>query len=91
MNEPVMDPEGNTYEKCAIEEWIRLHGTSPLSRKQLTVEQLTPNRALINLLEGLEIATEDKGDEATFSPHPFQVFCKGLDVTVTLLSLQRRQ
>ncbi|KAL3944142.1 MAG: hypothetical protein SGBAC_001789 [Bacillariaceae sp.] len=44
--DPVIDHEGNTYEKSAILEWLSLHPTSPLTRNHMTENQLIPNRAL---------------------------------------------
>ncbi|CAJ1953504.1 unnamed protein product [Cylindrotheca closterium] len=44
--DPVIDHEGNTYEKTAILEWLAIHPTSPLTRKSLTEKQLIPNRAI---------------------------------------------
>lgn len=46
MRDPVTDKEGNTYERAAIEEWILRKGTSPLTRRVLSVTDLVPNRAL---------------------------------------------
>ena len=50
MTEPVIDPEGNTYEKSAILEWIALNNNSPITRRPLSVECLVPNRALMEAL-----------------------------------------
>mmetsp|Transcript_45865 Transcript_45865/g.111126 ORF Transcript_45865/g.111126 Transcript_45865/m.111126 type:complete len:202 (+) Transcript_45865:245-850(+) len=44
--DPVIDYEGNTYEKNAILEWLATHPTSPLTRNHLTENQLIPNRAI---------------------------------------------
>lgn len=30
MNDPVIDPDGNSYERSAIEDWLRQHSTSPI-------------------------------------------------------------
>jgi Mg-chelatase subunit ChlD len=46
MRDPVLDREGNTYEKAAIEEWLSRHRTSPLTREPMSVNDLVPNRAL---------------------------------------------
>ena len=46
MVEPVIDPEGNSYEKSAIEDWIRQSGTSPITRTTISLNDLRPNRAL---------------------------------------------
>lgn len=46
MIEPVTDPDGNNYEKDAIEGWIHQHSTSPITQKPLTINDLHPNLAL---------------------------------------------
>jgi len=51
MHHPVIDPEGNTFEKVAIEGWIQAHGQSPITRTVMTVAQLYPNRAIADLLD----------------------------------------
>ncbi len=51
MNEPVVDPEGHSYEHAAILEWISTHHTSPVTRTALSENQLAPNRALRGLIE----------------------------------------
>lgn len=30
LNDPVVDPEGNNYERSAIENWLKDHSTSPI-------------------------------------------------------------
>ena len=40
MIDPVIDPEGNSYEKEAIIEWLSRSQTSPVTRTRLTVDQL---------------------------------------------------
>lgn len=51
MNDPVMGPDGHTYELLAIEEWLRDHGVSPMTRVPMSVDQLVKNHALRNLIE----------------------------------------
>eukprot|EP00012_Vannella_robusta_P012505 CAMPEP_0206205688 /NCGR_PEP_ID=MMETSP0166-20121206/14400_1 /ASSEMBLY_ACC=CAM_ASM_000260 /TAXON_ID=95228 /ORGANISM="Vannella robusta, Strain DIVA3 518/3/11/1/6" /LENGTH=667 /DNA_ID=CAMNT_0053625817 /DNA_START=1 /DNA_END=2001 /DNA_ORIENTATION=+ len=46
MEDPVVDKEGNTYERRAIEEWLQLNSTSPITRSPLLIQDLAPNRAL---------------------------------------------
>lgn len=46
MIDPVIDREGNSYERAAIEEWVIRNKTSPITRNPLTFDDLTPNRAL---------------------------------------------
>lgn len=55
MVDPVIDPDGNTYERSAIENWIRAHGTSPLTRRPLQRDSLQPNRALAALLQRMSL------------------------------------
>lgn len=55
--DPVVDHEGNTYEKKAIEAWLEQNSTSPITRNPLTLDQLFPNRALKNLI------AESQGEE----------------------------
>ena len=47
MIEPVIDREGNTYEKSAILEWLKTTNISPITRNVISASQLVPNRALI--------------------------------------------
>jgi len=51
MYDPVIDPDGNTFERVVVENWIRLHGTSPTTRRKMTIEGLRPNRILQRILE----------------------------------------
>jgi len=51
MYDPVIDPDGNTFECIVIENWIRLHGTSATTRRNLKIEELRPNRILQRILE----------------------------------------
>ena len=46
-----MDPEGNSYERSAIEQWLRTNSTSPITRARLTASMLIPNRALKESIE----------------------------------------
>lgn len=51
MRDPVVDREGNSYEREAIMQWVSEHGTSPITRSQLTVHDLVTNRALRDAIE----------------------------------------
>jgi len=46
MIDPVMDPEGHSYERKAIMEWLKRNKTSPVTRSPLDSTTLSPNRAL---------------------------------------------
>ncbi|KAJ3085923.1 hypothetical protein HK102_013684, partial [Quaeritorhiza haematococci] len=55
MTDPVLlTVDGRTYERSAIEEWIRTHGTSPVTREPATVGDLVPNRAVRDVIESLK-------------------------------------
>lgn len=52
MVNPVLAPDGNTYEKAAIETWLENHNTSPMDNSTLmTKESLTANRALKDVID----------------------------------------
>lgn len=46
MKDPVMDEEGNTYEREAIERWLRVQSSSPITNGYLSADMLRPDRAL---------------------------------------------
>ena len=46
MTDPVITPYGTTYERSAIEEWLKTNNSCPLSKKELTKNKLIPNYAL---------------------------------------------
>lgn len=50
MVDPVLDTEGNSYERSAIRQWLRQSRTSPLSRQPLTERMLVPNVALKSVI-----------------------------------------
>ena len=51
MVDPVIDKEGNSFERREIETWLAAHGTSPITRTPMTIRDLTPNRALRDMIE----------------------------------------
>lgn len=59
MHIPVIDPQGYTYEKAAIESWILANGDSPVTRQTLAIADLRPNTAISDLLH----ARSTKKDE----------------------------
>jgi len=51
MLDPVLAADGMTYERTAIMEWFfKGHLTSPMTRRDLASDELTPNRALKTLI-----------------------------------------
>lgn len=59
MTDPVMDPEGNTFERSAIMEWLQMKNISPISRNPVRVDQLVPNRNLKALIQEFQSDTCD--------------------------------
>ena len=51
MRDAVVDSEGNSYDKYAIEEWLEKNATSPHTRAPLRKTQLTPNRVLRGMID----------------------------------------
>ena len=51
IHDPAIDPEGNTFERVAVENWVRANGDSPLTRTSMTLEDLYPNTAIKDLLD----------------------------------------
>ena len=47
----MVDPEGNTYERTAIESWLATNSTSPITRSFLAPSMLNPNRALRDAIQ----------------------------------------
>jgi hypothetical protein len=54
MIDPVIDALGNTYERSAIQRWLRDHNTSPLTGAVLPHKDLVPNHALWSTIENWE-------------------------------------
>eukprot|EP00945_MAST-04E_sp_MAST-4E-sp1_P006222 g6222.t1 len=51
MTDPVIDIEGNTYERKAIEEWLKINKASPITRSKMELGDLKPNRTLRSVIE----------------------------------------
>jgi hypothetical protein len=48
MKDPVVDPDGNAYEREAIERWLRVQSSSPITNGYLSVDMLRPSTDLKN-------------------------------------------
>ena len=44
MENPVLCPSGNYYEKTAIIDWLKKHDTEPLTREHLTIDMLVEDK-----------------------------------------------
>lgn len=53
MKDPVIGPDGFTYERKFIEEWLEKSNTSPVTRKVFDSKNLIPNLALKSTIENM--------------------------------------
>ena len=60
FRDPVVAQDGHTYERKAIEDWIRKNGTSPITDQKLSLEHLIPNHAIKKVIDQFENASRDK-------------------------------
>ncbi|CAF1510461.1 unnamed protein product [Adineta ricciae] len=51
MTDPVTDPAGNSYERSAIENWLKQHSISPITKAPLNYSDLQPNPTLLASIE----------------------------------------
>ncbi|CAN0163568.1 unnamed protein product [Phaeothamnion confervicola] len=58
MEDPVIVSDGHTYERCAIEQWLAEHRTSPMSNEPLASGGVVPNRALRSAIEVWRAGTQ---------------------------------
>jgi len=66
MKDPVIDRDGNTFERAAIERWLETHDTSPLTKKPMFWRDLVPNRLLKNVIdEFMETNSDDTSNLST--------------------------
>ena len=63
--DPVLVKDGYTYDRKAIQDWIRNHGTSPMAREPLLIEQLFPNRIVKELVNVFETLLRKKNYQFT--------------------------
>ena len=53
MVDPVSDPEGNSYEKSQITDWLKINKTSPITRSYLDMSLLKSNIPLRKSIESI--------------------------------------
>ena len=76
MVDPVVTPNGDSYERAAIEEWLTKKGTCPITRTPIAISSLISNRALKELIQkkaSKELKSqieEDRRIAATAKPKP---------------------
>jgi hypothetical protein len=49
--DPMITPDGTTYSREGIQEWIKQDGTNPRTREPLSNDDLIPNRALLSMIQ----------------------------------------
>ncbi|CAF4232135.1 unnamed protein product, partial [Rotaria socialis] len=67
MVDPVIDGDGNSYERGAIEDWLQRNGTSPITRVPLLASDLRPNRALKTAIDEYRRSIQSN-DQLTAAP-----------------------
>ena len=60
--DPVVDNDGNTWERTAIERAIDTTGVSPLTRRQMSKSELRPNRDIRRIIEEMSPAQKMEED-----------------------------
>ncbi len=66
MRDPVIGPDGHTYERSAISEWLAYNDTSPVTRQRMQGTNLIPNIALRNLIQASSPAAAQTASAAAF-------------------------
>lgn len=87
MTDPVIGPDGITYERAAIERWLATgNNTSPITRVPMTSNNLIPNYALRSLIEaatgvvdvsGSSVDAEEPNTRPTPPPVSLDVMAAG--------------
>lgn len=73
MVDPVIDAEGNTFERQALMRWLSHYGASPVSRQPLNANLVVPNFALRDIIHEVmgsswvDQRTEELGHQYSFS------------------------
>ena len=67
MKDPVLATDGFTYEKEAIEQWLRSNTKSPMTREPMRLDGLRPNRALRDAIQRWELDKQSSSSKKTRS------------------------
>ncbi|GMH90904.1 hypothetical protein TL16_g11903 [Triparma laevis f. inornata] len=59
ITDPVIASDGHTYDRTAIERWLKTHSNSPKTGETLKTKDLTPNITLKRLLQDLLTSKSD--------------------------------
>jgi U-box domain len=63
FKEPVVAADGHTYERVAIEEWLRRKTFSPCTNEEMRSSELRPNWAIIKAMESSRTTNKTITDE----------------------------
>ena len=58
-----MQADGFTYERSAIEQWLKAHDTSPATGVELESKRLNPNHALRSLIQDFHAGRKAPGPQ----------------------------
>jgi hypothetical protein len=61
FTDPVMDRQGHTFEKSAINTWLQTHHNCPIGREELREADLIPNRVLKAVIESQLLKNGNNG------------------------------
>ena len=90
MKDPVMDLDGHSYERAAIEDWLQSgHTASPKSMRRLRKSDLVRNRALLNSIEEFIESHSGKVPSTVFQTSP--MFAVQHQLRIQQLSQQQQQ
>ena len=84
MVDPVKAPDGHTYERAAIEQAINANGKSPLTRQDMSIDQLVTDYTLKNLIEELSSSKTEESVSTKDAPVTVNVRNDGSLTQVTL-------
>ena len=73
FHDPVVTADGATYEREAIEQWLRSHNTSPLTNEVLPHRQLTPNVLVRGWIREYKEQHARRADETDVAAAPVAV------------------
>jgi len=84
MVEPVIDNQGVSYEKKAIEAWLLNNDTSPVTRQPLKLSDLKPNHALRDIIEEWRKSNQPGSQASIQSSQPISTAASPSPPAVTL-------
>lgn len=91
MTDPVICADGHTYERDAIQNWLQLNSTSPMTRQTLYNSTLTPNIALRNIIHDYLAAQSSSSSSSASTSSAAPLFTPvPVDTTATYYPLTKK-